>query len=261
MRRSARTAAAARSAVVAEEPSELRERLEVTAIGESRDAEGMPGAGGHEPAFGRIDGGERPGRMLAGRAGVGAQSEDGGGDDVSGRGNEFHLVRLGHAGRLGGGVQRLVPAPGVDVCPSEHGQASAAGAPYAGSADPLHGVLQQTERQIGFVQDPGGGSYSPQGGLFNGRVGDLAQVGAKLVSAADRVGAGVYPESQHVDINARDRPTGRWTLTVQQAEGPADGLAAGGRSGLVGDSGGTCEGVPGEGRLVARRLFGDGDEG
>ena len=52
-------------AVLAEQPAELGERLEVTAVGESRDAEGTPGAGGHQPAFGRIDGGERPGRVPA----------------------------------------------------------------------------------------------------------------------------------------------------------------------------------------------------
>ena len=130
-------------AVLAEQPAELGERLEVAAVGESRDAEGTPGAGGHQPAFGRIDGGQRPGRMPACRAGVGAQRQDGGGDHVSGRGNEFHLVRLGQAGGLGGYVERLVPAPGVDVGPPEHGQAPAAGAPYAGSPEPLHGVLQQ----------------------------------------------------------------------------------------------------------------------
>ena len=89
--------------------------MEVTAVGESRDAEGTPGAGGHQPAFGWIDGGERPGRVPACRAGVGAQGEDGGGDHVGGRSDEFHLVRLGHAGGLGGYVQSVVPAPGVDV--------------------------------------------------------------------------------------------------------------------------------------------------
>ena len=47
---------------------------------------------------------------------------------------------------------------------------------------------------------------------------------------------------------------------LAQAEGTADGLTAGGHSGLVGDSGGTPERVPGEGRLVTRRLFGDGNE-
>ncbi len=247
-------------AVLAEQPAELGERLEVAAVGESRDAEGTPGAGDHQPAFVWIDGGERPGRMPARRAAVGAQGEDGGGDHVSGRGNEFHLVRLRHAGGLGGYLQRLVPAPGVDVCPPEHGEAPAAGAPYAGSPEPLHGVLQQADRQVGFVQEPCGGSYSPQRGLFNGRVGDLAQVREELISAADRVGAGVYPESQRVDINARGPAGGRWTLAFQQAEGTADDLAAGGQAGLVGDSGRTPEGVPGEGRLVTRRVFGDGDQ-
>ncbi|MGO9467584.1 MAG: hypothetical protein ACLQVF_25870, partial [Isosphaeraceae bacterium] len=120
--------------------------------------------------------------------------------------------------------------------------------------------MQQGDRQVRFVQEPRGGSYPPQIGLFNGRAGDLAQVREELVSAADRVGAGVYPESQHVDINARG-PAGGWrTLAFQQAEGAAYGLATGGQSGLVGDGGCTPERVPGEGRLVTRCLFGDGDE-
>jgi hypothetical protein len=57
----------------------------VAAVGQSRDAEGTPGPGDHQPGFGRIDGGERPGRMLAGRGAIAAQRQDGGGDHVSGR--------------------------------------------------------------------------------------------------------------------------------------------------------------------------------
>src|SRR4029077_15590063 len=101
--------------------------------------------------------------------------------------------------------------------------------------------------------------YSPQRGLFNGRADDLVQVREELVPAADRVGAGAYPESQHVDINARG-PAGGRTLAFQQAEGAVDGLVAGGHSGLVGDGGCTPERVPSEGREVTRCLFGDGDE-
>ena len=247
-----------RRAVLAEQPAELGERLEVAAVGESRDAEGPPGPGGHQPAFGRIDGGERPGGVPAGRGGVAAQGQDGGGDHVSGRGNEFRLVRLGQAGGLGGDVQRIVPAPRVDVGPPQHGQAPAAGTPHAGRPEPLHGFLQQGDRQVGFVQEPRGGSYSPQRGLFNGRADDRAQVREELVSAADRVGAGAYPESQH--INTRGPAGGRRVLAFQQVEGAADGLAAGGQAGLIGDSGGTPERVPGEGRQVTRCLFGDGDQ-
>ncbi len=92
-----------RRAVVAEQPAELGERLEVTAVGESRDAEGTPGPGGHQPAFGRIDGGQRPGGMRACRGGVGAQGQDGGGDNVSGRSDEIHLVRLSQVGGFDGG--------------------------------------------------------------------------------------------------------------------------------------------------------------
>ena len=185
-------------AVLAEQPAELGERLEEAAVGESRDAEGTPGPGGYQSVFCWIDGGERPGGMPACRAGVAAQGEDGGGDHVSGRGNDFHLVRLSHAGGLGGNLQRVVPAPRVDVCPPQHGQAPAAGTPHAGSPEPLHGVLQQGDRQAGFVQEPRDGTDSPQRGLFNGRADDLAQVREELVSAADRVGAGPYPECQYV---------------------------------------------------------------
>jgi len=73
-----------RRAVLAEQPAELRERLEVAAVGESRDTEGTPGPGGHQPAFGWIDGGERPVSMRSCCAGVGAQGQNGGGDHISG---------------------------------------------------------------------------------------------------------------------------------------------------------------------------------
>src|SRR4029077_1079442 len=157
-----------RRAVLAEQPAELGERLEVAAVGESRDAEGTPGPGGHQPAFGRIDGGERPARVPAGRAGVAAHSQDGGGDHVSGRRNDVHLVRLGHAGGLGGDVQRLVPAPGVDVGPPERGQGWTAGALRAGCPEPLHGILQQADRQVGFVQEERGGNVHHNDGSSRG---------------------------------------------------------------------------------------------
>ena len=129
-----------------------------------------------------------------------AQGEDGGRDHVGGRGDEFHLVRLGQAGGFGGGFLRLVPASGVDVQPAERGQARAAGAPRAGGPEPLHGVLQQGDRQVGFVQEPCGGTDSPQGGLVKGRAADLAQGRDELASAAERVGAGPYPEPVRADL-------------------------------------------------------------
>src|SRR6185312_8553726 len=190
----------------------------------------------------------------------GAQSQDSGGDHVSRRGDDVQLVRVGDAGGVGGNLQRLVPAPGVDVGPPEHGQAPAADAPHAGSLEPLHNVLQQADRQVGFVQDPRGRSYSPQKGLFNGRAGELAQLRDELVPAADRVGTGAYPQFVRVDITARGPAGGRRTPAFQQAEGAAYRLAAGGHAGLVGDRGCTPERVPGEGRQVTRCVFGDGDE-
>jgi hypothetical protein len=45
--------------------------------------------------------------MPSSRVGVRAHGEDGGGDHVSGRGDDFHVVRLRH---VGGHLQRLVPA-------------------------------------------------------------------------------------------------------------------------------------------------------
>jgi hypothetical protein len=76
--------------------------------------------------------------------------------------------------------------------PREPSASAGAVAPHAGSPEPLHRVLQQGDRQVGLVQDPRGGSYSPQRGLFNGRAGDLAQGQEELVPAADRVGAGPF---------------------------------------------------------------------
>ena len=46
----------------------------------------------------------------------------------------------------------------------------------------------------------------------------------------------------------------------QESKNAAYGLAAGGRACVVGGDGGVREGVPGEGRLIARCLFGDGQE-
>src|SRR4029077_990209 len=157
------------------------------------------------------------------------------GDGVSGRGDDFQVAGLADAARLGGNLQRLVPAPGIDVRPSQHGQAPAAGTPHTGSAEPPHGVLQQGDRQVRFIQEPRGGSYSPQRGLFNRRADDLAQAREEPVSADDWIGAGAYPESQNVDVNARDLVGERRALAFQQGQSAVDGLAAGGRAGLVGD--------------------------
>ena len=198
--------------------------------------------------------------MPARCAGLGAQGQDGGCDHVSGRGNDVHMVRLGHVGGLGGNFQRLVPAPRVDESPSEHGQASAAGASHAGSLEPVDGVLQQADRQVGFVQQERGGTCSPQRRLVEGRAGDSAQVWDELASAADRVGGGAYPKFERVDVNARALAGGRRTSACQQIEGAAYRLAAGGSAGLVGDGGRAPECVPGEGQLVRRCLFGNGDE-
>ena len=105
----------------------------------------------------------------------------------------------------------LVPAPGVDVSPPERGQARAAGALHAGSPEPLHGILQQGDRQVGFVQEPCGGTGSPQSGLVKGRAADLAQVPDEFASAAERVGAGPYPEPVRAGISARAMAgDGRW---------------------------------------------------
>jgi hypothetical protein len=64
-----------RRAVLAEQPPELSERLEVTAVGESRDAEGTPGPDVHQTALGRVDGGESLCSVPGRRAGVGAQRQ------------------------------------------------------------------------------------------------------------------------------------------------------------------------------------------
>jgi len=111
--------------------------------------------------------------------------------------------------------------------------------------------LQQRDRQVGFVQQPGGGGYPPQSGLFDGRADHRAQVRQELISAPDRVGAGAYPKSQHVDVNSLDLAAGRSALAYQQGERAVDGLAAGGRPGLEGDGGRASERVPGQRRQVA----------
>ena len=150
-----------RRAVLAEQLAKLPEGEQVAAVGEGGDSEGTPGSGGHEPAFRWIGDGERPVGMPACVGGVSAQRVDGGRDQVSGSGDEFHLVRLSQASRLGGGFQGLVPASGVDVEPSEGGQARAAGTPRAWRPEPLHSILQQCDRQVRFVQEPRGRPNSP----------------------------------------------------------------------------------------------------
>ena len=60
-------------AILGEQPAELGERLEVAAVGEGGNTEGPPGAGGNQPAFGWIDGGERPVGVPACRGAVAAQ--------------------------------------------------------------------------------------------------------------------------------------------------------------------------------------------
>ena len=85
----------------------------------------------------------------------------------------------------------------------------------------------------------------------DGRSWSLPPIGSALLP---------YPKSQHVDINARDLAGGRRALAFQQSESAVDGLAARGRSGLVGDGGRAPERVPGQRRPVTGCLFGDGDE-
>ncbi len=59
--------------------------------------------------------------MPACLGGVAAQGVNGGGDHISGRGNDVHLVRLGHASGLGGshrsGCSDSAGA-GLRACPS-----------------------------------------------------------------------------------------------------------------------------------------------
>src|ERR1700761_7915974 len=197
--------------------------------------------------------------MPAGRAGVAADGTDGGRDQVGGRGDEFHLVRLSQVGGFGGSTFGLVPASGVDVRPSERSQAGAAGALLAGGLEPLHGILQQGDRQNGFIEEPCAGTDSPQSGLVKERTAALAQVPDQLASAAERVGARPYPEPARPGINPRAMAGG--SLSFQESENAAYGLAARERARMVDDGSRIREGIPGEGWEVTRCLFGNGDEG
>ena len=148
-------------AFLAKQLAELREGKEMAAIGEGGDPEGPPGPGGHKSAFSWIGVGERPVSMRSCCTGVAAQGQDSGRDQVGRRGDEFHLMGLSQAGGFGGGFLGLVPASSVDIEPAERGQAGAAGALGAGCPEPLQGVLQHMDSQIGFVQEPCGGTGSP----------------------------------------------------------------------------------------------------
>ena len=115
-----------RRAVLTEQPANLGEDLKVAAVGESRDTNGTPGTGSHQPALCRTAVARAPGGMPARRAGVGAQGMNRGCDHVRRRGDDFHMARRRQAGGLRGNLQRLVPAPGVDVRPPEDKIASTA---------------------------------------------------------------------------------------------------------------------------------------
>jgi len=122
---------------------------------ERRDAEGTPGPGGHQPAFGGIDGGRGDmakwgsgPRRVAGRAGRWWRLMT-----SAGRGERFHVVRLGNAGRLGRQTVSASPSAGVEYAhPST--VRPRPGAPACGSREQLHGVLRKGDRQIGFVRSP-----------------------------------------------------------------------------------------------------------
>ena len=84
-----------------------------------------------------------------------------------------------------------------------------------------------------------------QARLVDGRPDDRVQGRQELVSAADRVGAGAYPESQHVDVDPRDLAGLRWALAFHQGEGAIDGLAARRGPGLGGEGGCAPQRLPG----------------
>src|ERR1700722_5421498 len=231
-------------AVLAEQLAQLREGKEVAAVGEGGDSEGPSGPGGYQPAFCWIGGGERPVGMSACGTGVGPHGQDGGRDQVGGRGDEFHLVCLSQVGGFAGSFLGLVPPSAVDAGPPERGQAGAAGALRAGCPEPQHGVLQQGDRQVGFVQEPCGGTGSPQGGLVKGSATQLAQAPDELASAAERVGASPYPEPVRTGINAGTIAFGRRPLIFQEQENAVYRLAAGRGPCMVGGYGGVREGVP-----------------
>jgi hypothetical protein len=104
--------------------------------------------------------------MRACRGRVAAHGVDGGGNQVSGSGDQFHLAHLSHVGGFGSGCLSLVPASGVGIRPSECGQPGAAGAPHARALEPLHGILEQGHGQVGFVEQPRGGTDAPQSGFL-----------------------------------------------------------------------------------------------
>jgi hypothetical protein len=86
------------------------------------------------------------------------------------------------------------------------------------------------DRQVRFVQEPRGGTDAPQSGLVQGSAADLAQVPDEFASAAERVGAGPYPDPVRAGIGARAMAGGRGLLIFQEPENAAYGLAAGGRA-------------------------------
>ncbi len=178
-------------ALFAEQAAKLRVGVQVAPVGERRDAQRPPGPGGDQPGFGRVRPGQRAFGVQPGGAGVRAHSQDGRGDRVSGRGHHSHPGWLSQIGGFGRRFQRFVPASGVHVKPCQRGQPAATGTLPARCLDAVHGVLQQADRDRGLVEQPGGGTDSPQRGLVHRGSGDPPQVrGGALLPLPYRVSAG-----------------------------------------------------------------------
>jgi hypothetical protein len=89
-----------RASVRVEQLAELTVSHQVIAVGEGGDTERVPGPGGDAPALRRVDAGQSPGRVGAGRGRVRARGPDGGDGHVGGRPLRVRGDGQGPAGQI-----------------------------------------------------------------------------------------------------------------------------------------------------------------
>ena len=95
-----------RRAVGGEELAELRVGGHMVALGQRREARGVPDPGGEPEVFGHIDGGEHAGQQWSHLIVLTARGQHGGHGEVGGASDGFHLLGGRDVAGLAGGGER-----------------------------------------------------------------------------------------------------------------------------------------------------------
>ena len=251
-----------RRAFRAEELAELGEGIEMAAVGQGRDAERPPGPGGYQPVFRWIDPGQGPvsvpcaprrsrrawpGRWPRSSRRPRRRFPSGWPPPARRPRRRLPGPRPSVRCRCTATRARSGPAPLVPRMPGARSRCMAS----------CSMVIARPDSSRSHAAEPA----RHRAGSSSGEPAICAQVRDELASAAERVGAGPYPEPPARRHQcAGGRPRAAAPRCFQESEDAADGLAAGGRAGLIGDGGCIREGIPGQGGQVTRCLFGDGQE-